>query len=58
MGKHAIFWTMQNTVVAVPPVDSDALGRGFWCFKVFDEMGSRDGFFDNKLLDDFGFGVI
>nr|BAD28337.1 hypothetical protein [Oryza sativa Japonica Group] len=22
------------------------------------EMSSRDGFFDNKLLDDFGYGVM
>ncbi len=39
-------------------IDSGVPGRGFWCFKVFDGMGSRDIFPNNKLLDDFGCGVI
>jgi hypothetical protein len=39
-------------------VDSGAPGRGFLVLQGFDEMGSRDGFSNNKLLVDFGCGEI
>ena len=39
-------------------VDSGAPGRGILVLQYFDEMGSRDGFSNNKLLDDFGCGEI
>nr|BAD08044.1 hypothetical protein [Oryza sativa Japonica Group] len=37
-------------------VDSGAPGRGILVLQDFDEMGLRDGFSDNKLLDDFAVG--
>jgi hypothetical protein len=49
---------MQNTVVPISNVDSAAPGRRILVLQGFDEMGSRDGFSNNKLLDDFGCGVI
>jgi hypothetical protein len=39
-------------------VDSGAPGRGLLVLQGFDKMGSKDGFLNNKLLDDFGSGVI
>jgi hypothetical protein len=39
-------------------VDSGAPGRGILVLQDFDEMGLRDGFSNNKLLDNFGYGEI
>ncbi len=46
-----------NTGIATSNVDSGAPGRVILVLQDFDEMGSRDGFF-NKLLNDFVCWVI